>query len=540
MATYPDDATISQESFSIISTVTYTSTGSTTLFNLGSAATFTGEIVAIADGITQATNSYTIDADKEGITFLVAPNVANLVVRVVSIPSRFTINRTISDVSAVNYSNTSATTVNGNTFLLNGNTESFSLPASANVTTTDELFVYVSGAFQDPSAYTYPSVVYGSSGIDIGDNTATKLLCNFNGADEATSSTDESPSSHTLTFRDGEELDTTIKQFGNASLKLDGTRDNVSIAASSDFDLLDDNFTIECFARPAAVGSQAAILTRYASATDYYKLDLLANDNIRFMYVQGAATSNVEVIGGKANVDKFYHVAVSYDHQGSNLQLYVNNVRVQNASMSFSNSTHLSTAPLEIGAANITTGTDNFNGYIDALRISKSLKYRAAGAQAMTTAPTVIGGGALGSIQSTDKLTIRGFGMSVTTKDRFNSMIDRKPDTGFSRSETFDVATFTSQAGYEKRRLKSRRSKRIYQLTYTNITGIERTAIEEFYRARNGTYESFNFDLSHLSDSGTINARFEGPLSVTQVLSTGTALVDNFFTVSFGISEVFD
>ena len=119
-------------------------------------------------------------------------------------------------------------------------------------------------------------------------------------------------------------------------------------------------------------------------------------------------------------------------------------------------------------------------------------------------------------------------------------MIDRKPDTGFSRSETFDVATFTSQAGYEKRRLKSRRSKRIYQLTYTNITGIERTAIEEFYRARNGTYESFNFDLSHLSDSGTINARFGGALDVTQVLSTGTALVDNFFTVSFAINEVFD
>ena len=32
------------------------STGSTTQFNLGSEATFTGEVVAIADGITQATN----------------------------------------------------------------------------------------------------------------------------------------------------------------------------------------------------------------------------------------------------------------------------------------------------------------------------------------------------------------------------------------------------------------------------------------------------------------------------------------------------
>jgi hypothetical protein len=541
MATYPSDATISQASFSIISTVKYTNTSTTTDFNLGSSANFTGEIVAIADGVTQATDSYTLHADKEGITFLVAPNAANLVLRVVSVPSRFTLNRTITDVRSVDYSNTSITTVNGNAFIINGNTESFSLPAEANISTDDELFVYVSGVFQEDTAYTFPSAVYGNFGIDIGDNTATKLLCNFEGADEATTSTDESPSSHTLTFRDGAELDTAIKHFGNASLKLDGTRDNVSIAASSDFDLLEDNFTLECFVRPASHGSQTAILTRYASATDFYKLDILADSNVRFMYMKGG--SNVTVKGGNVNTGAFYHVAVSYDYQGSdgsNLQLYVNNVRVQNASMSFSNHAVLAAdAPLEIGTAN-GINNENFNGHIDALRISKSLKYRTAGAQAMNTAPTVIGGGALGAIQDTDKLSIRSFGMTVTTLDRFTSMADRKPDKGFNRTESFDVATFTSQAGYEKRRLKSRRSKRAYSLTYTNITGIERTAIEEFYRARNGTFEAFTFDLSHLNDSGTINARFEGPLSVTQVLSTGTALVDNFFTVSFGISEVFD
>ena len=54
MATYPDDATISQESFSVASSKTFSSTGATTVFALDSAATFVGEIIAIADGIRQA------------------------------------------------------------------------------------------------------------------------------------------------------------------------------------------------------------------------------------------------------------------------------------------------------------------------------------------------------------------------------------------------------------------------------------------------------------------------------------------------------
>ena len=69
MATYPDDATISQESFSVASSRTFSSTGATTVFALDSAATFVGEIIAIADGVTQPTDSYTLATSGEAITF---------------------------------------------------------------------------------------------------------------------------------------------------------------------------------------------------------------------------------------------------------------------------------------------------------------------------------------------------------------------------------------------------------------------------------------------------------------------------------------
>ena len=118
MATYPDDASISIESFSVVAATNFTNTGSsTTTFALGAAVSFTGEVIAIVDGITQATDSYTLNSDGDEITFLSAPNASNLTLKVVSIPSRFRINRTVDQARAVNYSNSSATVINSNSFI---------------------------------------------------------------------------------------------------------------------------------------------------------------------------------------------------------------------------------------------------------------------------------------------------------------------------------------------------------------------------------------------------------------------------------------
>ena len=119
-------------------------------------------------------------------------------------------------------------------------------------------------------------------------------------------------------------------------------------------------------------------------------------------------------------------------------------------------------------------------------------------------------------------------------------MADRKPDRGITSERAFDAIKFESQSGYEKRRLRSRRAKRKYNISYTNVTGIEKTAIEDFYTARSGEFQAFSFDLSHINESGTITTRFDGPLKINQVLSTGPNLTQNFYTVQFNLQEVYD
>ena len=138
-----------------------------------------------------------------------------------------------------------------------------------------------------------------------------------------------------------------------------------------------------------------------------------------------------------------------------------------------------------------------------------------------------------------DQLSIRAF-FTQKNKDFLNSMENRKPDRGNEINKTFDVITFESQAGYEKRRLRSRRPKRQFSLEYTNVSGLEKEAIENFYDARQGIYESFFFDMTHINQSGTLITRFEGPLDVSHNHSLDGTKQNNFYTVGFGLQEVFD
>lgn len=135
---------------------------------------------------------------------------------------------------------------------------------------------------------------------------------------------------------------------------------------------------------------------------------------------------------------------------------------------------------------------------------------------------------------------IRTFVTESVYTTRISDMRDRKPNNGFMTQNQFNVSKYSTQVGYEKRRLMSRRQKRSYQLTYTNISGVEKEAVENFFKARNGEYETFTFDLTHINDTGTVRTRFNGPLEIQQVISAGPSLTQNFYNIRFNLQEDFD
>lgn len=529
MATYPDDATAPVTAFGVVSDVTYSSTGlSRTDFNLAASATHRGEVVAFIDGVLQQTSAYDLANSGQTASFLTAPNASNLTLKTISLPTRFRLTRSFPAVRTIDYSNTLATVVDSNSFVIDANTESFALPEGVNVSSSSDFMVFLSGVFQTEDAYTYPSTVYGFNGIDIGDNTAAKLILNFNG-----NLTDESPSAHTVTAFGG-----SAYSFGSA-FNFQGT-DFLRVTESSDFDIHSTDFTHDSEFRLTVdeIGNDQAIYSRFQDISNYYVLKYTgANSNVGFLV--NTAGSLTEVYGGNVNALSNYHVAVSYERNTQNLRLYVNNVLVDHTNYTATSSP---TGPLELGNANALVST--LDGTVNFYRFAKSARYRSGGIQPITPTSnyqaTPISAAPLGAVDSSDTLSIRVFDSEVVSADRFNSMVDRRPDKGFSSQRKFDTIRFESQAGYEKRRLRSRRSKRSYDLSYTNITGVEKTAIENFYNARSGEFQAFTFDLTHINETGTITTRFDGPLSVQQVHSAGDQLTENFYTVSFKLQETYD
>ena len=534
---YPDDAIAPITAFSVVATSTFNNTGlSRVIFNLPSAVTSKGEVTAFDDGILQSTTTYSLANAGQTITFAEAPNATELVVKTISLPERYRLNRTFPEVVAADFNSSAATVINGNSYIINGVTEAFSFPAVVNVTSTSDFMVYVAGVFQQPSSYTYPSVTLGHQGIDIGDNAAVNLLTNFAG-----NLTDSSPKERTVAINTGS------ASFNQSNVVLDGSKYIAVTGSGNDFNVGEEkSFTFDTIITPdsgSSMSSNQTILARHNSGTNYYALRTVGS-NSTIGFIINKSNSITEIYGGNCNGGTSYQVAVSYDKTTDNLRLYVANALVKEVHYN-PEVTPFPGGSLIIGANTSVAGgsvasRERYKGKIDYIRMADGARYRGAIHNVLTTTATVIGGSPLGAIDSADSLSIRVFDASTTVSDRFNSMADRKPDGGFGTEKVFDVTTFKSQSGYEKRRLNTRRPLRAYNLAYTNISGIERTAIENFYNARSGTFESFTFDLSHLNESGTITTRFDGGLQINQVLSSGPSLTENFYTVTFKLQETFE
>lgn len=138
-------------------------------------------------------------------------------------------------------------------------------------------------------------------------------------------------------------------------------------------------------------------------------------------------------------------------------------------------------------------------------------------------------------------LEIRVFDSGRQKYVRRSGLGGRKADRGYSYTREADVKTTKFIAGYEKRRLNTRRLRRKWNFTYTNINGLDKEAIDSFYLSRNGTYESFTFDLSHLNESGLATVVFDTPPQITNVLAASADdLSQNYYNITMQFREVDD
>ena len=235
----------------------------------------------------------------------------------------------------------------------------------------DEVRIYNGNPFSaDPStttAITVPTSAYTS-------DSDTKLLLHFETQDESSVTAPKIP-----TFVGDAQLDTAQKEsltgntYTQASLRLDGTGDYVTIPDSADWDITTGDYTIEAFLMIDDLpgdGIKQTIASQYASATSYWELGILNTGgtySIYFNFYNGAAKSaTVDFV--TLNADTFYHIAMV--KSGSNYYFFQKGALL--GTMQTSAFSVLAVAGvLQIGAYNTTNNP--FDGWIDELRISKGL-----------------------------------------------------------------------------------------------------------------------------------------------------------------------
>jgi len=186
------------------------------------------------------------------------------------------------------------------------------------------------------------------------NNPAADLLCNFDGADAATSYTSEDDAARVATFVGNAQLDTAQKKFGTASLLLDGAGDYINFPSSPDFDFSTADLTVEFWMRPAdtTVGN----IFSWGSGTQGAIYFDGVGTNLHFQ------TGNTDRInGGTISASTWYHVALV--RFGTVFTLYLDGVSLgtYDASVTFDQAT------IEIGRR---VGSANtYNGHIEDVRV---------------------------------------------------------------------------------------------------------------------------------------------------------------------------
>lgn len=210
------------------------------------------------------------------------------------------------------------------------------------------------------------------------------LLLGLNGANNATSTTDDSTSAKTVTFNGTSKLKTDQLRFGTASLFTDGSAScMITMADSADFQLATssgDKFTIELFVRFNTVKASQTLMRKSGATagTRAFMLSVLSG----VLTFNHGTSANVAYTWAGVTTGVWYHIAI--DRDASNVErLYIDGVMV--ASGTITATMNDSADAFSIG--NRTNTSDGFDGWIDEVRITKgAARYASDGGFTVPTA----------------------------------------------------------------------------------------------------------------------------------------------------------
>jgi hypothetical protein len=192
------------------------------------------------------------------------------------------------------------------------------------------------------------------------------LLCHFDSLNSAGRFIDNSINNFTITSSGDAQLSDSQYEFGGASAYFDGTGDYLTIPSNTALDFGTGSFTIEFWAYFNALSSSRMLAERWTTGNANSWQLYWRSTGTSLTFLVGSSTIVLQdPSGSRITTNQWYHVAVA--RSGSTNRMFIDGTQVASATNSSSLSNSL---PFAIGTQ-ISTGTNNFNGYIDEFRITK-------------------------------------------------------------------------------------------------------------------------------------------------------------------------
>jgi hypothetical protein len=207
------------------------------------------------------------------------------------------------------------------------------------------------------------------------------LLLHMNGFNGSTAFTDGSASPKLVSAVSQAQISTAQSKFGGASALFDGAGDYLSVSNSSFMNIDTAEYTIELWFYIAGNspldnggqrnGSLITCFTTSGSTNNTWALGVSGNSTTTGTGLSASfvstTSSNVTYTGTIAK-NVWHHIALVKN--GTNAQIYLNGSSVASATIG---STYTTSTTMKIGATGYAGYFQEFNGYIDELRITKGV-----------------------------------------------------------------------------------------------------------------------------------------------------------------------
>jgi hypothetical protein len=201
------------------------------------------------------------------------------------------------------------------------------------------------------------------------DFASVSLLLPFDGVDGSTTFTDLSSNQFAITRTGNATISTAQSVYGGSSVVFDGTLSSLDAGPSAVLALGSDDFTIECYVRPATSSAGMIASSRVLNNADlnYWQLEIISGRleaQWRAGAIYTARTADHSLI-----TNTWHHVAAV--RSGSTLTVYLDGI-AGNTTANVSG-TAVTEQYVAVGATKFTGFARSFNGYIDDLRITKGV-----------------------------------------------------------------------------------------------------------------------------------------------------------------------